>query len=157
MPTLDELGRLLVEAAGLSGFMEVLQDGEQPRWWFCVDEERLLMAETDPHTGDLVVTTEVLLLGDLPDEQQAAVLKQALAYNALWQETGGARMSLLPEDESLQLMVSLPAKEQEASRVCQLLTNLLERSDDWAAALAESATADSPQRPAGGPGNLMPV
>jgi hypothetical protein len=156
MASLEESSQLLVEAAQLSEFMEVLQDGDNPRWWLTVDQERLLMIESDPESGDLVLTTEVLVLADLPEETHLNVLKQALAYNALWSETGGGRMSLLGEEESLQLMVSLPEKEQEISHLCRIVNNLLERAEDWAAALSNLPADQIPQKPAG-PENLMPV
>lgn len=143
MEHIDTLTSLLTSAAELSEFMELSQESATARWWFTVNEEQLVMVEYNEDTRQLVFTAEVLLLDDIPEYSRYSALKHALAYNSLWSETGGSRMSLLPEDDSLHLTVSLAEDAREEADISQLVFDLLQRADDWSAAFI-SQSIDRP-------------
>lgn len=129
----EYVSQLLIDVAKLSDMYEVVFCAEELQWWFVVDDDRLVMVEYDQHTETLVFTAEVIRLVDIPQSKRMRAFTQALAYNALWRETA-AYMSLLPEDDSLHLMLRLPENSWEVSHVCQVVSNLTERSEDWNAA-----------------------
>ena len=137
MPDFDELSELLIEAATISDYIELCRDPDLPRWWYVVNEEQLTMMEWDSDGKRLLLTAEVLKLEELPEEAHRQVLKRALCYNALWAETAGGRMAMLPEDESLQLMAELAEDELSVAAVSGLVTTLLDSAAAWADACRE--------------------
>jgi hypothetical protein len=82
-----------------------------------------------------MLSTEI---GVLPEQNPIDALKQALYYNLMWQQTGGGRMALMPEDDRLRLMIDLPAEQLEAARVADVANNLLQAARDWCAGWDES-------------------
>lgn len=134
--TLEKLDQLLVEVAELGNFAELTRAAdEQPMWWLAEEEGESVVAEWDEGLQRMMLSTEV---GVAPEKNYVDALKQALYYNLVWQQTGGARMALMPEDDTLRLMIDLPVEHLEGIRVATVANNLLQAARDWRAGWDES-------------------
>ncbi|MEE4379678.1 MAG: type III secretion system chaperone [Candidatus Competibacteraceae bacterium] len=127
--TLEKWDRLLIEVAELGNFVELSRVAdEQSVWWLADEDEESLVIEWNEGIQRLMLSTEI---GVVPERNMVDALKQALYYNLVWQQTGGARMALLPEDDSLRLMIDLPGEHLESIRVATVANNLLQAARDW--------------------------
>ena len=159
--TVEQLDQLLIEVAELGDFAELVRAAdEQPLWWLTEEEGRSVFAEWDESLQRMMFSTEI---GIVPDKNRTTALKQALYYNLVWQRTGGARMALIPEDNSLQLMVDLYAEDLSSTQVVTVATNLLQAAKDWRDSWdepaheknAEPTTASGPKDDLPPPGSIQ--
>lgn len=129
--TLERWDRLLIEVAELGSFAELARAAdEQPMWWLAEEEGQSVIVEWDEALQRMMLSTEI---GIVPEKAYVDSLKQALYYNLVWQQTGGARMALMPEDDGLRLMIDLPAEHLDGARVATVASNLLQAAKDWRA------------------------
>ncbi|RYX95027.1 MAG: hypothetical protein EOO28_13185 [Comamonadaceae bacterium] len=67
------------------------------------------------------------------DAARVQVYEMLLQYNALWTQTGGARMALGSLPGPVVMMLELPASEVTAPRIGEVLTNMTRSLDAWRA------------------------
>ncbi len=126
---LEQLDELLTEVAELGDFAELTRAAQdQPTWWLAVNERQSVIVEWNEPSRRMMFSAEI---GALPERDRESALKQALYFNLAWQQTGGARMALMPEDDSLQLMLDLHAEHLSNSQVVTVISNLLQAAEDW--------------------------
>ena len=124
-----QLDQLLIEACALGGFSELARAAdEQPMWWLAVDENQSVIAEWNETIQRLMLTADV---GEVPEKRLETALQEALSFNLIWQETGGARLALMPKEDRLRLMVDLHATNLSSEQVADAVINLLQTAQNW--------------------------
>ena len=89
----------------------------------------------------LVLTAE---LGQPKEFHAADAHRMALAYNALWRETGGARVACVDGDGTLALLFELPADGLTAPQLQYTVEQMAEVAQQWARFMAQ-ASDDAPE------------
>ena len=128
----QHLNELFTAAAKFSPISDIAQDEEHPLWQFTTDSGSFIIVEWNQELKRLMLTIEIL---PVPEHERESMFAQALHYNLLWQETGGARMALMPQSQSLQLMIDLHPEQLDAHLLANVVTNLLHQVHDWQLAI----------------------
>jgi hypothetical protein len=103
----------------------------------------------------------MLEIGLLPEQDREHWLREVLYYNLLWQQTGGARIALLPPENRLQLLLDVHAEQLGATQVVTVLDNMIQVAQAWRETLnpvAEGATdEETPSSPSDNPNLFIRV
>jgi hypothetical protein len=94
-------------------------------------------------TNHVVLTTE---LGQPKEFQVAEAHRMALAYNALWRETGGARVACVDPDGTLALLFDLLADGLTAQQLQYTVEQMAEVAQQWGLFMAQAGD-DAPELP----------
>ncbi len=139
----QNLDELLIEVAKLAELDEVIRVQEdRTAWLLGLDDEETVLAEWQEATRRMLFMLEI---GPLPDQGRERWLREVLYYNLLWQQTGGARIALLPPEDRLQLLLDVPAEQLGATQIVNVLDNLRQITQAWRETLnadAEGAVAE---------------
>ncbi len=147
----QNLDELLIEVAELAELDEVIRVQEdRTAWLLGLSDKETVLAEWQETTRRLLFMLEI---GPLPDQDRERWLREVLYYNLLWQQTGGARIALLPPEDRLQLLLDVPAEQLGATQVVNVLGNLSQVAQAWRDTLnpgTESATGEDSAAPSPG-------
>ena len=140
LQNLDDLLTAVAELAGLDEVIRVQED--QIVWLLGIDDQDTVLAQWQQATRRMMFTLEI---GPLPDRHCEHWLKEVLSYNLLWQQTGGARIGLLPPDNRLQLLFDVHAEQLGASQIVSVLDNLIQVANAWRNTLNADPQASAEQ------------
>ncbi len=107
----DTVGPRLVEAAGLAEHIAGIAQFGDACWAIDVEDAQPCLAQLEPGGLHLTVSTDV---GTPAQGRHDAVRGAALSYNALWRETGGARIVQAGGSGELTLLRQFGADEVHA-------------------------------------------
>lgn len=101
---------------------------------FDVDTIILLNLVPDQHKLVLSITLSVP-----PSEQRLAVYEVMLAYNPLWEETGGVKMALAGSHGPIVQLFELSTTDLDLEALDTVLVNFVDKARMWRAAIASGA------------------
>jgi hypothetical protein len=128
MSTKTQANQLMSEIGPLLDLVGVVESDDGHAWLLIVDEDDALSVELDDARGSLVIAADV---GTPGEAGQAQLYELLLAYNALWDVSGGVYMALdEPGGRVLQLL-DLPAEGLDPSRLAEVLARFLEIRLGW--------------------------
>jgi hypothetical protein len=138
----ETIRQLLIELGQGSDTIDGIQETGDGEWAMLVDETRRFDLDHDAARGVLVVGTDV---GRPAEGREREAYEALLSYNALWAQTGGARMALGGTGGDVLLLTW--------GRLDAVLANLREVADAWRELLAGSDAPPQAGQPAW-PGQL---
>ena len=151
MSEAQNLDELLIEVAELAELDEVIRVQEgRTAWLLGLNDEETVLAEWQEATRRMAFMLEI---GPLPEQDRERWLREVLYYNLLWQQTGGARIALLPPEDRLQLLLDVPAEQLGATQIVHVLDNLRQVTRAWRETLnagAEDAAGEETTTPSPG-------
>ncbi|MEE4377225.1 MAG: type III secretion system chaperone [Candidatus Competibacteraceae bacterium] len=155
----QNLDEMMVEAAELADLDEVIRVQEdRTAWLLGVNGQDTVLAEWQEATRRMLFMLEI---GLLPEQDREHWLREVLYYNLLWQQTGGARIALLPPENRLQLLLDVHAEQLGATQVVTVLDNMIQVAQAWRETLnpvAEGATdEETPSSPSDNPNLFIRV
>jgi hypothetical protein len=153
------LDELMVEAAELADLDELIRVQEdRTAWLLGINEQDTVLAEWQEATRRMLFMLEI---GPLPEQDRESWLREVLYYNLLWQQTGGARIALLPPENRLQLLLDVHAEQLGATQIVTVLDNMAQVAQAWRETLnpdAQRTTGEeAPSSPSDNPNLFIRV
>jgi hypothetical protein len=115
----------------------------------------------DNEQDELLVFTR---LGEIDDDEPASLYERLLAANFFWSGTGGATLSVQPEDGSVFLAVKAPMRMLDQAAFEKLLEHFIDAAEHWraevegfASDVAMQANLNRPSEQPGSDGTMVPV
>ncbi len=128
---------LLVEVAELADLDDVIRLEEgRTAWLLGLNDDETVLVEWQEATRRMMFMLEI---GPLPEPGRERCLLDVLYYNLLWQQTGGARIALLPPGNHLQLMLDVHAEQLGATQITNVIGSLWQVAQAWRESLAQTA------------------
>jgi hypothetical protein len=134
----------LIEAVGpkVEAVQAVGQTGET-EWAVVFDEDTTVLLDLVPEQRKLVLSID---LGRPEPASRLATYETMLAYNMLWQETGGVKMGLGGANGRLVQMFELNAAGLDLDLLAQVLEGFVAKALVWRGQIAQG-TADAEAMP----------
>jgi hypothetical protein len=120
--------QLMSEIGPLLDLVGVVESDDGQAWLLIVDDEDALSVELDDARGCLVIAAEV---GTPGEAGRAQLYELLLAYNALWDVSGGIRMALDEPGGGVLQLLDLPAEGLDPSQLADVLARFLEIRLGW--------------------------
>jgi hypothetical protein len=134
---------ILQELGPLSEAIDIVHQNAPGDWSLLVFETRRFDVTLDAAHGRLVLATSIGVPEPAIWGETASAL---LAYNLLWQQTGGAYFAQEGTQGAIRLLMQVPVAGLRAAALDTLLQGLAGTADAWADTLAQPApSAPSPQ------------
>ncbi|MGV3659961.1 MAG: CesT family type III secretion system chaperone [Prosthecobacter sp.] len=125
MTQTSSIHHLMAEVGGVLDLAEVTESTGAPMWLLQWQDEMVLHVEFDEEEQRLTFVAEV---GDMPADN-TSIAGTLLAYNALWDETGGICMAV-DNGVVLQLFATSP-DGVDLPVLCRLMTSLHTKAALW--------------------------
>lgn len=138
MSTIETVRRLLSDAAERSAIIDSVMEDEGARFEIALTDDRTILAEFDPASLRLMLAVEI---GRPVADRRSELLELLMSFNALWRETGGARIASGGRDEPFLLMIDVFVLAFDAGRIAELIDTLAARATAWGVLV----TASGPQ------------
>lgn len=111
-------------------------DVDSASWTVRFDDDAVLLLAWDGELEHLMVQS---LLGRPAEHAMVAVYQAVLAYNASWQDNGGARIGMVDADGELALMFDVPAHGLTLEQLQRVLLGVRSVAAAWVRCVADPA------------------
>lgn len=124
----DQFSQLIAGTIELLDVREVSELQDQPLWVFVFNDHTVIELHFDAE-GDRVAL--ICSLAKPEEDGKGQIYEMLLAYNSLWQQTGGGRMSLNADTGMVELSVEVPASPLQSDSLFQVMSGFMGVALSW--------------------------
>ncbi|MGV3661133.1 MAG: type III secretion system chaperone [Prosthecobacter sp.] len=128
MPDRDQFSQLVTSTIELLDVLEVSELQDEPLWVFVVNEDTVIELHLDAESDRVVLGCD---LAKPEDNGKAQMYEMLLAYNSLWQQTGGGRMSLNAHTGVVEFCMEVPASPLQPDSLFQVMSDFMSVALSW--------------------------
>ena len=149
MSDTHQMEQLFAQIGPLMDRIEAIDQEDDDRWILALGEEQDMFVDFDQQASKLTFSIEV---GQPPEELRLRAYEMLLAYNYLWEDSGGLRMALDSPEGSVVMAYDTFDLDMDVSALSALIDKLMEAAEGWRDVIADlKASGPSPESDAMGP------